>query len=183
MAGNYLGSPCRSGHSGWRSEYGHCIECRRIGERKRYKENPEAHIKKVLAWRKINRERYATYTASYYAAHSEKAMVENEKWRAANPERIKELYERRKKEQPHKLRANEARRRAAKQMRTPLWADSNAIRMIYRAADVARKTFSEEIHVDHVIPLRGRTVSGLHVHNNLRLLFAKDNLKKLNKFT
>lgn len=40
----------------------------------------------------------------------------------------------------------------------------------------------EPWQVDHVIPLRGKIVSGLHVHENLQLLPARVNQEKKNKF-
>lgn len=58
---------------------------------------------------------------------------------------------------------------------TPKWADREKIREIY----VNRP---EGYHVDHIIPLRGRNVCGLHVENNLQYLPAQDNMKKHNTF-
>ena len=74
------------------------------------------------------------------------------------------------------------KRRACKMQRTPAWADHAAIASVYaEAARLTRKTGIQH-HVDHIIPLQGKTVSGLHVANNLRAIPAADNLKKHNKF-
>ena len=69
----------------------------------------------------------------------------------------------------------EAKRRADKLNRTPPWADLKKIDQIY--ADCP-----EEMTVDHIIPLRGKLVSGLHVHNNLQYLTPKENCSKSNRF-
>ena len=57
----------------------------------------------------------------------------------------------------------------------PSWANMDKIREIY----VNRP---EGYHVDHIIPLRGKKVSGLHVENNLQYLPALENMKKHNTF-
>lgn len=74
------------------------------------------------------------------------------------------------------LRSHEAvLRRAGVAKRTPAWADINAIAEFY-------KKRPEGQHVDHVIPLFGRNVCGLHVLENLQYLGAKENMKKNRKF-
>lgn len=57
----------------------------------------------------------------------------------------------------------------------PMWADLTAIERLY--ADAA----ASGMHVDHIYPLQGITVCGLHVANNLRLLSPLENLKKGNR--
>lgn len=57
----------------------------------------------------------------------------------------------------------------------PAWADLSSIKNIYNQCP-------DGFHVDHIIPLQGLLVSGLHVENNLQYLSAKDNLHKSNKF-
>lgn len=64
--------------------------------------------------------------------------------------------------------------KCAKLKRTPLWANLDNIKEIY-------KNCPDGFHVDHIVPLQGKNVSGLHVENNLQYLPAIDNLKKSNR--
>jgi hypothetical protein len=67
-------------------------------------------------------------------------------------------------------------RRDTVKNRTPAWADRNAINAIYlRARDLG-------MTVDHVVPLRGRNVSGLHVESNLQIIPRSENSSKGNRF-
>ena len=66
--------------------------------------------------------------------------------------------------------------KAAVKIRTPKWADLEEIRLIYESCPSGW-------HVDHVIPLRGTLVSGLHVESNLRPIPARVNLSKKHKWT
>jgi hypothetical protein len=60
--------------------------------------------------------------------------------------------------------------------RTPAWSETSLIIELYAECP-------EGYHVDHIIPLRGDLVSGLHVLSNLQYLKASDNMKKNNKYT
>lgn len=66
--------------------------------------------------------------------------------------------------------------RAAQLQRTPSWANLEKIKEIYTTCPIG-------YHVDHIIPLQGELVCGLHVENNLQHLLAEDNLQKSNKYT
>lgn len=66
--------------------------------------------------------------------------------------------------------------------RQPPWADVKAIRALY--AEVKRRNRKAGCNmwsVDHIVPIRGKNVSGLHIDYNLRIMLMKDNSSKGNK--
>jgi hypothetical protein len=76
-------------------------------------------------------------------------------------------------------------RDAAKKNRTPSWLSNDDHWMIKQAYDIAAKRtqmLGIEFHVDHIVPLQGKTVSGLHVPWNLQVIPAKLNQQKSNHF-
>ena len=105
-----------------------------------------------------------TGTIQYFRLHDGKAKERNyartKKWKKDNWESYKAY-----------LRASKRHRKRA----TPLWANMKEIISFY-------KNCPEGYHVDHIIPLNGKAVSGLHVINNLQYLKASENLKKGSKF-
>lgn len=77
------------------------------------------------------------------------------------------------------------RRHAAKKDRTPTWqteADRKYMVAMYNLAKAMSKLSGIPHEVDHIVPLQGRNVSGLHVANNLQIIPAKLNRAKLNHF-
>lgn len=78
-----------------------------------------------------------------------------------------------------------AKRNAAKKQRTPGWLtelDYEHIQLFYEAAALLTKETGIKFQVDHIIPLQGKEISGLHVPKNLQILSAAENLEKRNKF-
>lgn len=74
------------------------------------------------------------------------------------------------------------KRRAAKLRRTPPWSNLDAMRGIYAEARRLTAETGIQHHVDHVIPMQGELVSGLHVHTNLQILTGSENSKKRNRY-
>lgn len=71
---------------------------------------------------------------------------------------------------------NTANYKASKLRRTPSWADTEKIKEVYDNCPSGH-------HVDHIVPLNGQLVSGLHVHYNLQYLTPSENTSKNNKFS
>lgn len=65
---------------------------------------------------------------------------------------------------------------------TPPWAVKNQIRKLYKEARRLTAVTGTPHTVDHIVPLKGERVCGLHVHYNLEVTTQKENLKKGNKF-
>ena len=74
-----------------------------------------------------------------------------------------------------------AARRYAEDKATPRWADLRAIYEVYLLCQETTRNTGILHHVDHIVPLRGKSVCGLHVAWNLQVIPAADNLKKGNK--
>lgn len=78
--------------------------------------------------------------------------------------------------------AHNAQRKEHIKRATPPWADKKVILDLYILAKVLSRDLGTQIDVDHIVPLKGKNVCGLHVQNNLRLLPHLENVAKHNKF-
>jgi hypothetical protein len=120
--------------------------------------------------------------AEWQKAHPQKVC----EYGSQNRERYREYHQIRRREYKSrnrgKVNAGTAKRFAAKLMATPKWVNLKAIRKIYEQACAMSLQTGIPHHVDHIIPLRSKTVCGLHVEWNLQILDALSNTKKLNKY-
>lgn len=66
-------------------------------------------------------------------------------------------------------------------LRTPAWADLSKIDEVYNRA-AAMRSDGHKVDVDHVIPLCGERISGLHIAENLQIIGTSENQLKSNHF-
>lgn len=86
---------------------------------------------------------------------------------------------------PGKKQATSAKRRATKLKATPPWfaAEKEQIDELYIASQQLTQTTGVLYTVDHIVPLQGELVCGLHCLSNLRVLIGRENFSKGNKLT
>jgi hypothetical protein len=169
----------------------------KIAAHMRYERNKERTHAKTRAWRDANRDRLNELGRLRYAKDSSK-QAEYRKKTAAKQAEYHAAYRQQNaaqlaeaKRQYHQARKDEieyraqrqalvAIRRATQRKAMPSWADKRRIAEIYKRAAELR-SLGVDVHVDHIIPLQGKNVCGLHVHYNLQIILATDNHRKLNK--
>ena len=123
-------------------------------QRKSRSENPEYHKKQLRKSR---------------SKHKEKRYQEQVIWRSNNPEKVRFYNASRKKT---RLRA------------TPKWLTKDHktfMEIQYQMAKLLSERLGFEHHVDHIHPLQGENVCGLHVPWNMQVIPAADNIRKSNK--
>jgi hypothetical protein len=116
----------------------------------------------------------------WYSQNKAYKQQQYKDWRDTHKEYCREETRRWVKANPDRKRALVARRNAARLKATPLWADPNAIRAIYREADRLTRETGIKHEVDHIVPLRSPLVCGLHIGANLQVLTREANKKKSN---
>lgn len=132
--------------------------------------------KSAYAWKERNKERWLEIVRESklrtYPDQREKILSKNAEWRKNNPEYVRKWA----KDHPEVFARQRKLRELCVKQRTPSWACVEKMNEIYKQARALG------MEVDHIIPLQGKTVSGLHVENNLQLLTKKENRKKSNKY-
>lgn len=118
----------------------------------------------------------------YYKKNKEKILAQQAEYREANPEKRKEAVSNWYYSNKDKSNALSAKRRSQKLNATPLWFEKESVEGVYAMAKWLNDTTWNEYEVDHIIPLQGKDVCGLHCRDNLQILTKEDNLRKGNRY-
>jgi len=166
---------------------------RNIYHKQHRKDNPSNYRESDKRYREKNRDklkqRYEDNRVEilkYWKERNADPEVQKQKQQSGkayyeqNREIILERMKQYQKDNPDKVRAIRARRRARKKNATVGWTDHKIIDDLYSEANRLEKNDNIPRHVDHIIPIGTQKedafVCGLHVHNNLRILTEKENL-------
>jgi hypothetical protein len=117
----------------------------------------------------------------YYAQNRQKRIERLRECYARNRQKRIEYRRDWVKRNPGKNAASAMAHKAAKLHRKPNWGCQCLIPLFYKAAREETKRTGIRHHVDHIVPLRGNNVSGLHVASNLQVLKASENCSKGNR--
>lgn len=173
--------------------------------RKRYYARHKArHRAGVREWAKKNPDKVKNIRSRAYRKHAEeikehhrvqwqehprteeqkRAAIRRAKaWMQNNRERRREIARAWVRNHPADALAACRRRQTQKLHATPSWVDQEAIKQIYQEAHAMSERDGIKYHVDHIVPLRGKNVCGLHVPWNLQIIPASENMRKSNKAT
>lgn len=145
----------------------------------------EENAKRLRAeWYQRNKELTKERARKWNAENPDKRKQYRDKWREANREQHNATNRDWNSRNQHVKTALEGKRRAAKLLRTPKWLTADDLFLIeeaYHLAKLRTELTTIQYHVDHILPLQGKKVSGLHVPANLQVIPAKENLKKSNR--
>ncbi len=139
-----------------------CADCVKEANVRWREDNPGA----FQAWYAANKERRANYWRGWYEKNKVHRSASYAAWA---------------KKSQHIINAIVARRTAAKLRATPKWADPDAIREFYSMAAWLTAETGVKHEVDHIYPLQGKSVCGLHCEANLQVLTKTENIRKSNR--
>lgn len=124
--------------------------------------------------------------ASYYAKNKDDIQKKRAKYYIDNPDkkekrnqRIRDNYSG---NTEYHVEKSSRRRRNIKQA-TPSWYDEKAMIRLRKIRNIMKKAHNVSFHLDHIVPINGKNVCGLHWHGNIQIITSCENLKKSNKYT
>ena len=168
---------CSKGKNGLEAK---CRSCKQEW----YQNNREKRLQQVKEYNKNHKETIVEYKKRYQKENKEKIAIKKKKHHEENVEEITRKKREHYRNNKSQYVERDAKYRARKLNATPPWLtkfDLNYFKSIYMQSSWLSENTDINYHVDHIIPLQGKYVCGLHVPWNLQILKDKDNLAKGNK--
>lgn len=138
--------------------------------------------KEVALWKAKNPKKVQITSKNWHEARKEVNNLRSKVYREINPVKTKALVTRWKQENKGIVNLHNAMREQRIKQAIAAWTDLEKVKYIYTLATKWNEIWPEDpVHVDHIIPLKGKNVSGLHTELNLQILRATDNIRKSNK--
>ena len=184
----YTGKPCVHGHASKKyTNSRQCVMCSSIKSAKYVQKsvNKEGVLKTCISCKAIKSvSEFAKHSTSKYGVSTickPCKSIYRSSWYLQNKEQCLEKSAAWAKTNAHKKNSYCAKRRAAILNATPSWVNFKAIEELYKKAGALSKANGIKYEVDHIVPLQGKTVSGLHVHWNLQVIPTAENRSKGNR--
>lgn len=121
--------------------------------------------------------------SAWYYANKDKKRAYDKKRREEKRHLYREASKRHRDNHPAEKKADVIARRAGIKQQTPAWANLGYMNLFYKGAKIESARIGEVVHVDHIVPLNGKNVCGLHCEDNMQLLTARDNMLKSNHYS
>jgi hypothetical protein len=175
--------PCKRGHFLRYTKGKICVECAKNAAKSWSAGNKARKAENMLVWQRKNREKVRQTNQNWQKTHPESVKVRQKRWQEANPSAVVKKTQRWQAKNPGYTTAQVMKRKAKKLNATPAWltaTDYLELESIYAYCGALRAV-GLNYHVDHIVPLQGKRVSGLHVPWNLQVIHATENLRKHNK--
>ena len=152
-----------------------CPAAKKIWAAIHYLRNQDLYKTRSANWRINNKEVYEERIRLYLDREDIKlkARERTKEWNTKNPDRKREMDKKFYEENRSLVTSYKAKYRAAKRQATPKWLtreQENQIRAVYAEARRLTLETGTPYEVDHIVPLAGKIVSGLHVPWNLRAI-------------
>lgn len=145
----------------------------------------DKRLASLKAWKARNPQRVKELQKLSAQRCRAQARIRRERWIEKYPERMKESRKKWRSNNPDKHAADVRSRQLAKSHAEPTWlSKAQKKQMVAFYKEAARLTKEKGIphEVDHIIPIRGKQVCGLHVPWNLQVLTCHENRRKSAKF-
>jgi hypothetical protein len=148
-----------------------CRSCANARSRKYRTNNIDKELARDKKYKEQNKEAISINRIARYRQNPQAEIQKVREWQKLNS---------------NKVNANQAKRRANKIKATPKWLTAEHLQQITEFYTIAKQLEQEtgiKYHVDHIIPLQGTNVCGLHVPWNLQVIPASENIAKSNHYT